>query len=389
MKSHPCQHKSQDKSSHSLSRKEFLRITGASASALLLASCQRSEEEAQATQTPADAGQKQPESGQATSIKPVVGITKAENYDPKMIRTQLTKLLDSIGGLGDVLAHGKRVAIKVNLTGGISGGALPGIPEVESFLTHPTVVLALCELLRDAGAKDLFIVEAVYEKESWPHYGYTDMAKSIGATLVDLNYAEPYKDLVEASPGPDPAVYQTYKINPILQEIDAFISVSKMKCHNTAGVTHTMKNLFGLVPFRYYTLNPNDRYRSGFHGQSSETRQRVPKIIVDLNRTRPINLSLIDGIWTTEAGEGPWITAMSPLKPNVMIAGKDPVATDAVATAAMGFDPATDYPKEPFVHAVNHLNIAAKLGLGTNLLQNIQLKGYTIDDVKMNFKASY
>jgi len=40
------------------------------------------------------------------------------------------------------------------------------------------VVRALIELLRDAGAKDIFIVEAAYEAASWPHYGFTDVAKS-------------------------------------------------------------------------------------------------------------------------------------------------------------------------------------------------------------------
>jgi hypothetical protein len=65
------------------------------------------------------------------------------------------------------------------------------------------------------------------------------------------------------------------------------------------------------------------------------------------------------------------------------------VATDAVATAAMGFDPTADYPDEPFVHANNHLNIAAKMGMGTNLLSDIKVVGAKLDDVKMQFKVSY
>ncbi len=373
---YPCRlhHPSQKfGSSHKLSRGEFLRAVGMTAAALALAGCR--------PESPANPA--------PTAGKPVVAIARADSYDRKLVRKQVETLLDGIGGLEDVLAHGKRVAIKVNLTGGTSARPLPGIPEIESYLTHPEVVRALGELLRDAGVKDLYIVEAVYEKESWPYYGYTDMAKSIGATLVDLNYAEPYKDLVETQSSTSPLVYDKFKFNPILNEIDAFISVAKMKCHNTAGVTHSMKNLFGLVPYRFYTLNNYDTYRSGFHGRGDETRNRVPGTIVDLNRARPIDLSLIDGIWTAEAGEGTWIPAMTQIKPGLLFAGKDPVATDAVATAAMDFDPTTDYPNEPFVHAVNHLNIAAKLGLGTNKLENIQVVGQKIDEVKMKFKASY
>lgn len=367
----PCIH--HHRYSTTISRREFLRVLGAVSGGLLLASCQS----------------KMLGNLSESGGKPVVSIVKADSYDHKLIHQQVEALLDKIGGLEDVLAHGNRVAIKTNLTGGTSVDPLPGIPEVESYLTHPEIVRALGELLRDAGAKDLYIVEAVYEKESWPQYGYEEIAKSIGATLVDLNYAEPYKDFIHTSPGNDPFVYDEYIFNPILNEVDAFISVAKMKCHNTAGVTHSMKNLFGLVPYRFYTLNPDDKYRSEFHGDGDQTRERVPRIIVDLNRARPIQLAVIDGIMTSEAGEGPWIKGLTQIKPGLMFAGKDPVATDAVATVAMGFDPTTDYPNEPFLHAVNHLNLAAQLGLGTNRLEEIKVVGETISDVTVHFKPSY
>jgi uncharacterized protein (DUF362 family) len=357
-----------------ISRRSFIQGAGLAAAGLVAAGCQAKAPGAAST---------------GAGSKPVVSIARATSYDPKLVRKQVEAVLDGIGGISDILAHGNRVAIKTNLTGGTSSQPLPGISEIESYLTHPEVIKALCELLRDAGVKDLYIVEAVYELESWPHYGYTEMAKSIGATLVDLNDVAPYKDFIKVAPGTEKPTYETYTINPILTEIDAFISVAKMKCHNTAGVTHSMKNLFGLVPYKKYTLNPNDSYRSAFHGQANETRERVPHIIVDLNKMRPINLSLIDGILTTEAGEGPWIQALTPIQPGILIAGKDPVATDSVATAAMGFDPTADFPNEPFVHGINHIKLAAEAGLGTNLLKDIKVVGAKIDDVKLSFKASY
>ncbi|RPJ51755.1 MAG: DUF362 domain-containing protein, partial [Chloroflexi bacterium] len=314
----------------SVTRREFLHGAAMTAAGLAVAGCAPNAPEsssAQGSSSPAEKG------------KPVVAIAKADSYDPKLVKKQVQKMLDGIGGVSDVLAHGNRVAIKVNLTGGTNTKPFPGTSEVETYLTHPTVVQALIELLRDAGAKDIFIVEAAYQKESWPAYGYTDVAKATGATIVDLSYADPYKDFTKVPPGTDPMVYESFVFNPILTEIDAFVSVSKMKCHNVAGVTHTMKNLFGNVPCRYYTLSPQDdwSWRSEFHGKASETGERVPKIIVDLNRARPVNLALIDGIMTAEAGEGPWISAFTPVQPGVMFAGKDPVATDAIATVAMGF----------------------------------------------------
>lgn len=370
---HPCQSHS---SKHPISRREFLKSVSALAAGLALASC---------------APDIKPIEGSRSSNgpKPTVSIAQANSYDRVLIRKQMEKLFDSINGLDDVLAHGNRVAIKTNLTGGLRSGSLPGILETESFLTHPEVVRATIELLRDAGAKDIYIVEAVYEPESWPFYGYEEIAKETGATLVDLNYAEPYSGFDKTSPGTNPFIYEDFNFNPILNEIDAFVSVSKMKCHNTAGVTHTMKNLFGLVPYRYYEINAGDRYRSEFHGPGNETRKRLPRVIMDLNMARPIHLSVVDGVMTTEAGEGPWIAAMGPIKPGVLFAGKNPVATDAVATAAMGFDPSAEYPDEPFVHAENHLNIAAQLGLGPNTLAEIEVVGAKLAEVTQNFKPSY
>lgn len=374
----PYSQRKQQKPDQAVSRRTFLHDLGIATAGVVVAGC------APKAKAPSN-------SSSSGKDKPVVAIAKANSYDPKLVKKQLQKMMDDIGGIGDVLAHGNRVAIKVNLTGGTGSKPLPGTTATETYLTHPTVVLALVELLRDAGAKDIFIVEAAYQKESWPAFGFTDMAKAAGATIVDLSYAEPYKDFTKVAPGTNPLIYENFVFNPVLTEIDAFVSISKMKCHNTAGVTHTMKNLFGIVPCRYYTLSPQDdwSWRSAFHGKATETRERVPKIIVDLNRARPINLALIDGIMSSDGGEGPWIAALTPLNPGLMFAGKNAVATDAVATAAMGFNPTAEYPDEPFVHGINHMNLAASMGLGTNKLDEIKVVGESIKDVTTQFKVSY
>jgi uncharacterized protein (DUF362 family) len=319
-----------------------------------------------------------------------VAIARADSYDPKLIKQQVQAVLDGIGGIADVLAHGTKVAIKVNLTGGVTSAPLPGIPEIESYLTHPEVVKALIELLRDAGAKDITIVEAAYEPQSWTKYGFEAMAKAAGATIVDLTNMEPYKDFAEKARPGSPFIYDKFRFNHILEEVDAFISVPKMKCHNVCGITNSMKNLVGLVPYRFYNLALGDKYRSAFHGNQNEMKHRLPRVVIDLNQTRPVNLALIDGVWTCEGGEGPWITGqVHQVKANILLAGKDPVATDAVAVACMGFDPAAEYPHEPFLNADNHLNIAASLGMGTNRLEEIKVVGAAIDDVKKPFMPSF
>ncbi len=317
-----------------LSRRDFLRISGLVAAGLLTSRCQ--------SQQPTPIASIPP-----NSPKPSVAIGKVRTYDRTAIESQVQTLIDQLGGLGSVVKPGDSVAIKTNLTGGVSSGLLNGIPAEESYVTHPEVVRALVKQVKAAGAGEIFIVEAVYELASYIDWGYEDIASDLGVTLIDLNNSKPYTHFVETPVGPDSHVYDKFIFNQILNDVNVFMSVSKMKNHYLAGVTHTMKNLYGLVPYRFYRLNEQDQYRSGFHGTGSQTQERLPRIIVDINRARPIHFSLIDGIKTTQGGEGPWIESLAAIEPGVLIAGKNPVATDAVATAVMGHDPTGDYPDLP------------------------------------------
>jgi uncharacterized protein (DUF362 family) len=116
---------------------------------------------------------------------------------------------------------------------------------------------------------------------------------------------------------------------------------------------------------------------------------RLPRVIVDLNRARPIHLAVVDGVMTGEAGEVPRESnSFAAVQPGVLAAGKNAVATDAVATALMGFDPEADYPTAPFVRGENHLNLARAAGLGTNRLRDIRVVGPSISDLRYPFRPA-
>jgi uncharacterized protein (DUF362 family) len=320
---------------------------------------------------------------------PQVAIAQAKSYDRDLVRQQVQELLDGLGGLDDVISPGDRAAIKVNMTSGTYLESATSVPAVESYVTHPEVVRALGELLRDAGVSQLFIVEAVYDEESYPLWGYEDITKALGATLIDLNHIHPYNDFASMRVGENWLIYESFTFNHILEEVDVLVSAAKMKCHFNCGVTLSMKNLIGLVPVSHYRFTEQHWWRSALHGHSDdETGTRLPRVILDLNHTRPIHLALIDGIKTGEGGEVPR-GSFAPVKPGVLIGGKDPVATDAVAAAAMGFDPTINPPAAPFLRSDNHLNIAYELGLGTNRLEEIEVVGASIDDVRYEFEPSW
>jgi uncharacterized protein (DUF362 family) len=315
-----------------------------------------------------------------------VAIAQADSYDRQLVRRQVQSMLDGLDGLGDVITSGDRVAIKLNLTGGTGVTPLPGIPAVDSFVTHPEVVRALGEALLDAGAGEIYLVEGIYDADTYPAWGYQDVAQALGATLIDLNTSQPYDGFTSAPVGESWFVYPEYTINPILTEIDVFVSVAKMKCHWSCGVTLSMKNLIGLIPVSHYRCGPDHVYRSDLHGCDGDFKTRLPGSVIDLARLRPIHLALIDGIKTVEAGEGPWIETMAPASPGVLVAGKNPVATDAVSAAVMGFDPTIAYPSAPFLRSDNHLSLADAMGLGPHRLEEIQVVGATIDEVRYDFE---
>jgi uncharacterized protein (DUF362 family) len=318
-----------------------------------------------------------------------VAIAQTTTYDRDVIRETVFAMLDNLGGLDDIVRAGDRVAIKTNLTGGT--GSMQDLPilATEYYMTHPEVVRALCEAVRDTGAGELYLVEGTWDSRSWRSAGYNDIAQELDAQFIDLNGKRPYDNYVEVPVGDGGLVYDSFMLNGILADVDVFMSVAKMKCHSGCGVTLSMKNLIGIAPISKYQIRKEDGRRSALHGEGDTYQARLPRVVIDLNRARPIDFALIDGIKTSQAGEGPWVPGFSPIAANVLVAGKNPVATDAVATMVMDFNPeAESLVEAPFTYCENHLQLAADAGLGSNRLDDIEILGAALDDVRVAFQTS-
>jgi hypothetical protein len=70
-----------------------------------------------------------------------------------------------------------------------------------------------------------------------------------------------------------------------------------------------------------------------------------------------------------------------------MVAGLNPVSTDAVAMAVMGFDPMADRGTPPFERCDSTLKLAEEAGIGTRDLKRIEVAGASIAEVKFDFAA--
>jgi uncharacterized protein (DUF362 family) len=72
----------------------------------------------------------------------------------------------------------------------------------------------------------------------------------------------------------------------------------------------------------------------------------------------------------------------------MLIAGTNCVATDAVATALMGFDPMADRGTPPFETSDSMLRLAEELGVGPRDLNRIEVLGTPISKARFNFRAA-
>jgi len=140
------------------------------------------------------------------------------------------------------------------------------------------------------------------------------------------------------------------------------IHLPTMKTHVFTTITGAMKNAFGgLLNFqRHWT-----------HSVIHET-------LVDLlriqKRIHPGIFAVMDG---TFAGSGSGPRAMSWHEKNIIIAGADQVAVDAVSAHMMGFDPL----EIPFI------KIAHESGLGCGDIKNIEVLGEDVKKVNWNFNV--
>jgi uncharacterized protein (DUF362 family) len=204
-------------------------------------------------------------------------------------------------------------------------------------------------------------------------------------------------------------MFSSLDVNHSYENTDVMVSLCKMKNHITAGVTLSMKNMFGITPNTLYgdkagsedatagrgpLHNPNGFGHVKLPGlkpdvTSKDPTYRVPRIIVDECAARPIHLAIIDGITSMSGGEGPWCRHAAPLKfvaPGVIIVGFNPVSTDAVGTAVMGYaDPRAVRGTKPFHFCDNHLLLAEQAGLGSADLTRIDVRGLSVEKARYSF----
>lgn len=273
-----------------------------------------------------------------------------------------------VGGLAERFRDARKIVLKPNI--GIDRVRLTGGRQTE--LTEPAVVEGVLRALRQVTDAEILIGDAPTDDTAVSLYqklGYPELvARFPGVRMVDFGTGP----LVEVDVPGVPTQFRRYWLHHELAEVDACVSVAKMKAHRSLGCTLCMKNLFGLTPWRIY-----GQPRVYLHDRLI----RLPRVQVDLAAYFRPSLCVVDGIMTANHGE--W--EGTPIETGVLLAGDNVVSTDAVGMSVMGFDPLGDYPSHPHWYRRNSIRIAHEAGLGTADLREIQILGEDPTAVRQPF----
>ncbi len=349
-----------------------------------------------------------------------VAVARCSDYSASVV-SALRKMFDALGGIGSLVA-GKTVAIKINMANPLR--ARTGYrPAWFTRWSHPAVIGAAVSLIGAAGARRIRILEGSYEDDNpleenflqggWDPRDILGAARLVEMENTDsLGLGKKYERLKVPGGG---LLFPSFDCNHSYADCDVMVSIAKLKEHRSAGVALSMNNMIGIAPATIYgdaagfeepALRPFGR-RGMMHtgrrqpstlvpGETNpesprDAGYRIPRVAVDLVAARPIHLAIVDGIETQTSAEGV-ATGAQPgrkihlVKPGILVAGFNPVCTDAVATALMGFDPGADRGTPPFENCDSTLKLADEAGIGTRDLKKIDLVGVPIRNLQLPFR---
>lgn len=220
-------------------------------------------------------------------------------------------------GVGAQAVRGRTVLLKPNLV-----EPNRSAPHIN---THPLVVQAAAEVFRRLGAREVWVAEGP------GHMRDTELVLEESG-LGPLLEAErlPFYDLNHEDTAPVPNALGLTGLSQlhlprVLARADLVVSLAKMKTHHWAGLTLSMKNLFGVVPGVAYGWPKNVLHQRG-----------IGSSILDLTATVRPHLAIVDGIVGME-GDGPIMG--TPKAAGLLVVGRNPVAVDATCARLMGFEP--------------------------------------------------
>lgn len=201
-----------------------------------------------------------------------------ERYDKEKIKTFLIQGFNDL----DFTFHKKKVLIKPNL--------LSAQPCEKAVTTHPLIVAALAELLKD-NACDICIgdspgyepVEKVLKKA-----GFLETIE-----YLDIKISRFDKKIVKRWDGVSP--YREFVLGEDPEMYELIFNVPKLKSHTMMGLTLGVKNTFGFI-------HAFDKAK--WHLRAGKDRDIFARVLIDIHGIVAPHITILDGIEGMD-GEGP------------------------------------------------------------------------------------
>lgn len=247
---------------------------------------------------------------------------------------------------------GKQLIIKPNMV--VTNTAL--------CATHVDALRGLLEYLKPIYKGQVIIAESSSQVDSaagFKEYGYLDLAKDYNVKFIDLNTTKgkPFYVLDR-----NLHLDKIFVSELFLDPANYFISISRLKTHNTVVMTGGVKNMMMAAPLNLAPANGEQRginYKRNMH--SGGPRWLHYNMYLMAQAVRP-DFTIIDGVEGME-GNGP--ISGTPVNHKIALAGQDVVAVDSMCSRLMGIP----------LENVGYLNYCEAGGLGNVARDKIDIIG--------------
>ena len=238
-----------------------------------------------------------------------VAITKCTSYDETRIKDALYRLIDNTDF---PTVENKTILLKPNI--------LSDSDVDKNITTNPLIVKAMADILKEKGAKKIYIGDSPGLPGPTFHgkvSGFAKVCEDTGAEWVDFS-----KETVSLS------LYKGIKAPcaKIVFDVDLVFSMCKMKTHQLMYATGAVKNMFGVIP----GLN-----KSPLHLRAT-TPDEFARLILSIYNSRVPDYAVMDGIISME-GAGPANGEL--VNSSLLLASSSPLALDKAEAIIMGYKP--------------------------------------------------
>ena len=268
-----------------------------------------------------------------------------EEYDLAVISgdpvAATRKALQVMGGISRFIKKGQRVVLKPNMS-------FPKPPEM-GCNTHPKVVATVAQACLEAGAQQVLVLDNTLNNPELclERSGIREACRSIkGVHVIAVKDKKFFREIRV----PRGKILERVEVIKEALDSPVLISLPVAKSHSATGVSLGLKGLMGLI-----------WDRESFH-----SKYNINQAIADLATVIKPQLTLLDATRALVSGGpgGPGEVQ----KPDLIIAGTDPVAVDSY-----GVTVAPWYGQKFKGRQVEHLLVAHERGLGKIDLEPLRI----------------